>query len=389
MTPLSCGEVRAALAGIGEAAGAPVAPETWATLVARGAVSGDREAPAITPVGRHVLAELEARAARTDPLPLDLVAEELGRVLGQLDARAKTAEYFLAALGPLTPPAALPLLRPVAALLANLRQGPDDLAEGFRNIWGSVEVMGGDPRDRLLAAALLSASDAPIERIYSPLMATTQTLRARAGPTVPAVTVATILHLLPGPDGSPAVPAYLELRRSATTEEGAAILAASGRAVAELLTQRSEVLSQLDPTSAPSQDARVAAGFLAVTDRTSGPDLERLRSLSDGLRGRFAAPLTPAAILTGLNWLSPSELLNWWTKAVEIARARQLAPTPPELATLGLALLLGVAPSDLAGTPSVGPPSRLEVVAHLVAVSAWVYGPLLGASARPAGAVPA
>ncbi len=389
MTPLSCGEVRGALAGLDSGRGTTTSPEIWATLAHRGAVSGDPSSPTLTAVGRHVLAELEARAARTDPLPLDLVAEELGRVLASLDQRAKTAEYFLAELGPLTPPTALPLLRPVAALLASLRKGPDELAEGFRNVWGSVEVMGGDPRDRLLAAALLVASDAPIETIYSPLMATTASVRSRAGAGVPAVSVATVLHLLPRPDGTPALEAYLELRRAVATEEGAAILAATGRPPAELLADRGDLLARLAGSGPPSQDARVAAGFLSATGRPSPAELERLRALASGLASRFAGPLTPAAIVTGLDWLSPPELLNWWGKAVEIARARQLAPTAPELATLGLAFVLGIRPDELAGTGTVAVPSRLGSLARLVAVSAWVYGPLLGAAARPAGAVTA
>lgn len=387
MAPLSCGEVRAALAGIGAGTGGPVPAGVWSTLLARGAVVGDPSAPRLTPVGRHVLAELTARRGRADPLSLDDLAGELARVVSDLDERAKTAEYFLAELGPVTPPEALPLLRPVAVLLANLHRGPSELAEGFRNVWGSVEVMGGDPRDRLLAAGLLYALGAEIDRIYSPLMATTNTVRARAGPAVPAVTVATILHLNPLPDGAPAVEPYLELRKGLLTEEGAAMAATLGRPPGEYLGRRQQLLAQLSPGPDPPLDARVAAGYLSVTAVSPGPDLARVAGLRDGLMARFPQPITPAAILAGIDWLEVPELLNWFEKAAEIARARKLAPTPPELSTLALALVLGLRPTDLAGIRDVRAPARVEELGRLVALASWVYGPLLGASRRPAGAV--
>ncbi|HKV90790.1 MAG TPA: hypothetical protein VJQ43_06315, partial [Thermoplasmata archaeon] len=161
---MTSGAVRTYLSSL--ASGRPdsrAPPEVWESLVRNGAVEGSPDSPTLTDVGRHVLSELEVRASRTDPLPLDSVAQQLNRVGADLENVAKSASYFLAELGPVVPIEALPLLRMVAVGLANRRETPEEIAEAFRNIWGSVEVMGGDARDRLLAAELLDAEGASIE----------------------------------------------------------------------------------------------------------------------------------------------------------------------------------------------------------------------------------
>ncbi|MCI4331882.1 MAG: hypothetical protein L3K19_08595, partial [Thermoplasmata archaeon] len=197
MANVNCGQVRAYLSGL--MAGTPVLPDpgVWDTLLAHGAVTGSASAPELTPVGRHVLSELQIRASRVDAMPLDVVAGQLGRVLEDLDHVARTAEYFLAELGPLTPPDAIVLLRPVAVALANRRETPEELAQEFRNTWGSVEVMGGHAADRLLAAELLTASSAPIETMYAPMMNTVSKIREAVGNGTPAVATAAILHIWP------------------------------------------------------------------------------------------------------------------------------------------------------------------------------------------------
>ena len=341
-------------------------------------------APTLTAVGKHVLGELEVRAYRADSMTLDAVAEQLSRVLNDIDNVAKTAEYFLAELGPLTPPEALPLLRPVAVGLANRRETPEELAEEFRNLWGSVEVMGGDPRDRLLAAALLHAARADVEHVYSPMMTTSATVREVAGAAAPAVTVAALLHLNPGPDGQAPWDAYLALRRTTRTEEGAAMLAATGRPVDELLTTRAGFLKTIAAGRTPSGDDQVAAGFLTTAGASPSVHLPRVMELAKSLGTRFNSPIVAASVLGMLDWLSPAELVNWLDKATDVVRSRKLAPTPAELATLGLTLVLGLPPSEFATSSATQIPPLLHL-ADVVAVNAWVYGELIpvGAAPRP------
>ena len=383
MPVLTSGEVRRYLASL--AAGSPgtLDPASFQLLVSRGAVSGTAASPNITPVGRHVLTELEVRAYRADPMSLDAVAEQLTRVLTDLDNVAKTAEYFLAELGPVTPPEALPLLRPVAVGLANRRETPEELAEEFRNVWGSVEVMGGDPRDRLLAAALLHAAGADIEHVYSPMMSTSATVREVAGPRSPAVTVSALLHLNPGADGAVPWDAYLALRKSTRTEEGAAMLAATGRPVAELLAHRTSFLGSIAAGRTPSGDEQVAAGFLTTAGASVSVHVPRAIELAKSLGTRFSSPIVAASVLGMLDWISPAELMNWLDKATDVARARKLAPTPRELAALGLTMVLGLPPSEFATSNALAIPP-LRHLANIVAVNGWVYGELIppGAPAR-------
>lgn len=376
MSPASSGEVRRFLAALASGTAPSVDPSLWESLVGHGAVSGSQGAPSITPVGRHVLSELEVRAYRTDALPLETVAGQLTRVLGDLDGVAHTAEYFLAELGPVTPPEALPLLRPISIELANRRETPEELAEEFRNIWGATEVMGGNPRDRLLAAALLQAGGANMEKVYAPMMTTSIAVRDAAGPRSPAVTIAALLHLNPRADGSVALDAYLALRKIARTEEGAAILAATGQDPASLTARRAALLSQLAQGGTPTGDDQVAAGYLAVCGADPARHLPRLSTLRGLLQRRFPSPEVAGALLAVADWLEPAELVNWLDKAQEIAQRRRLAPTPRELSALGLALVLGLPPSEFIaeGAATVRPLVRL---ANLVAVTAWVYGELI------------
>jgi len=380
------GEVRRYLAGLASGTPGTLDATSFQTLLTRGAVAGTLAAPTLTPVGKHVLAELEVRAYRADAMSLDAVADQLTRVLNDLDNVAKTAEYFLAELGPVTPPEALPMLRPVAVGLANRRETPEELAEEFRNIWGSVEVMGGDPRDRLLAAALLHAAGADMQRIYSPMMATSITVREAVGPKAPAVTVAALLHLNRDAADPPPYEAYLKLRRSTRTEEGAAMLASSGRPVDELLVTRAGILTSLSAGRAPSGDEQVAAGYLTIAGANAQVHLPRVAELTKSLGTRFTAPIVAASVLGMLDWISPAELVNWLDKASDLARSRKLAPTPGELAALGLTIVLGLPPSEFA-TSSATQIAPLLRLANVVAVNAWVYGELVPAGAPPRAAV--
>jgi hypothetical protein len=375
VSPPTCLEVRAYLASVGAHAPHPVDPGTWKELLSKGAVAGTSEAPTLTPVGQHVLSELEVRAYRTDALTLDFVADQLSRVLGDMEGVAKTAEYFLAELGPVTPGEALPLLRPVAIELANLRGRPEELAEQFRNVWGGVEVMGGNPRDRLLAAALLHAAGAPMDKIYSPMMTTITSVREVAGPRAPAVTVAALLELGAGLEGKPRLEAYLALRSTTRTEEGAAMLAATGQPVEAIRATRAALLARLAQGRRPTGDDQVAAGYLAVCGADIDRHLPRVETLTKSLGDRFPNPIVAASVLSMADWLSPAELINWLDKAYQIAHSRQLAPTRRELSTLGLALVLGLPPSEFATTDRTRP--LLTRLADLVAVNAWVYGELI------------
>ena len=145
---------------------------------------GDTATAQLTEVGAHVLQELELRASRVDGMALDEFAGQLGRVYSDLDSVAHTSEYFLADLGPIVPPEALSRLRPVGRT-GQPAETPEELAQEFRAIWGGTEVMGGDARDRLMAAELLHAAQASMEEIYSPMMTTSITVRETAGPRAP------------------------------------------------------------------------------------------------------------------------------------------------------------------------------------------------------------
>lgn len=378
----NCGPVRTYLSALASGNASAPAPGVWEALAVHGAVSGTPSAPTLTPVGRHVLAELQLRAYRTDAVPLDRVAGDLSRVLTEFDTVVRAAEYFLQDLGPVVPTVALPLLRPVSLGLANRRETPEELASEFRAVWGGVEVMGGDPRDRLLAAELLNAASADMSHLYSPIMNMTDRIREKLGPGRPSIAPATILQMGAGEDGSPSLDGFLSIRTAAGGEEAAALLVAGRTDATEALAARDRLAAALGGADAPSADARHAATFL-VASRHEDLPIERIRALADHLGGAVAHPLTAAALLAEHVGLSPEEIVDWHTKAVAVLTQRQLAPTPREIGALAIALLHGLPDSEFLA-PTAGGAAAVPVsVPALTAIHAWMYRPLLGAETAP------
>ncbi|HYK92662.1 MAG TPA: hypothetical protein VEY07_01295 [Thermoplasmata archaeon] len=366
------------------ASGRSLTPDdpTWGVLEAHGALAGSASAPQITAVGRHVLAELEVRSPRTDGLTLDAVANQLARVAGDLDQVARTAEYFLAELGPVAPPDVLPLLRPVALGLANRRETPEELAAEFRNVWGSVEVMGGSSRDRLLAAELLTASDAKMETMYSGLMSTTTALREKYGAGTPAVASAALLHIHPGPSGEPSLEAFHSLRAGGLGFEEAALLAGLPDAPAAIMAQRQQTATLVAAAtgSTPAQ-AGHAGSLLAAFGADPSRHVERVRQLGESMRGRLPEIPTAAALLSSIEWLDPPEISNWVEQAIGFVRLRRVAPTDPELAVLGIASVRGLPRSEFDGAATeAGARQARAASAEILAIHAWMYRPLVASS---------
>jgi hypothetical protein len=385
VTTVTCGAVRTYLAALAVGGTPPSpSPELWESVARHGAVSGSAAAPTITDIGKRVLPELEVRASRTDPLPLETVAEQLDRIGADLDNVARSASYFLAELGPVTPVEALPLLRIVAVGLANRRETPEEIAEEFRNVWGSVEVMGGDPRDRLLAAELLNAASASIEQMYAPMVQTMERVRAKGGPRTPAVTVAAVLHVAAGSGSPPALDAFFALRAEAGGDEAAALLAATGRPPNEAIAMRDQWIGRLPKLDA--LDSRLAATYLACEPATRTDVASRIHALLPLLAPKFTRPGVAAALLAMSAPIEPAELVNWLEKAGVMTRARKLAPTPAELDALALALVHGLPAAEFVATAADAALYEPSTVS-LVALHAWLYRPLV-AEPKAAEAAP-
>ena len=220
MTGISCREARDLLQACSEGR---AIPHGWAELFGAGTIAGTPAHPMLTPEGAQTLRALDLRAYRADAEPLEAVLAETRHVVQLIDQAARAAEVFLTDLGPITPPEALPYLRVVAVGLANRRGEPDELVERFRQVWGMVEVMDGDARDRLLAAELLDAAGASESEIYAPMIRTTDRLRsaARFGPSRPPPSCT----WTPTEPPDPPIDEWREARRALPTDEMAALLA--------------------------------------------------------------------------------------------------------------------------------------------------------------------
>lgn len=365
------------------AVSAGTAPSTDSVLFEdlrrRGALSGTADHPALTAVGQHVLNELKIRAYRLDAMGLDAVSEELGATLSDLDGVARVVTYFLSELGPIIPPEAVPYTRISAAGLANRRTDPEELAELFRNVWGMVEVMESDGRDRLLAAELLARSPVPVSRMYAPIMHTMEMLiQGSPAPRTPAGTAA-ILHLFPSPTPEAKIAEYRRWRGSVGSDEAAALLA--GAVPFEQASRLEKITAALSGGKAALGDAAHAAACLLILHPEPETAATRTAELGARFQGRLPTPLTAAALLVTRHTLSTDEMADWVEKAVGIASTRRLAPTPPELFAMGIGLVHGVAPDRFQGVPVVATavPESGSAILGLVALHAWIYRAALNA----------
>jgi hypothetical protein len=376
---VTCGLVRGYLSELAQGRTPPPHRAVWESLSPRNALTGSFEHPEITTVGEQVLRELEIRAYRVDPMPLDAVAAQVGAAIARLGETAEATEYFVAELGPVPPVAVLPLLRIVASDLAPRPEPADDLVEAFKNAWGSMEVLGGSSEDRLLAAELMVGSGVPQESFYSPMMATVDQLRSD-GSRVPLAT-ATLLHLYPSVTATPSLERWRTARRTVGQDEEAALLSHMPDLERSLDSWR----AWFDRLEGETNDRRFAAAYLALGGAPTPERESRLRETVELVRRSFERPLLASALLVAQLPFRPAELVDWLTKATDIATVRQLAPNRAELSVIGLSLLRGLPPSD--GTSS-GPPMLRGILSGAglpaqVALHAGLFRPLRASLPRP------
>ncbi len=360
------------------AGGGAVPPSpAFSEMLARQAVEGPPDAARLTPIGQHVLGELETRAYRCDGWPIDRLAEEETGVMNVLDDTAHAAEYFLSDLGPIIPDDAVPYLRIVSIGLANRRESPEELAERFRNVWGMLEVMGGDARDRLVGVELLMASGAAMSQIYAPMVSTVDALRAAGA--VRAVGPAAILHLEPPGAAGSVVDRWVAARQKVPNDEAAALLA-----TVQALPAQAKAFEGFRTAfaTAPEMGGQISAAIYLASQGAS-PDgglTERVLATARLFAPKSRRPLLSAALVTSEHGgLSPQELYDWVEKAAGVAGRRRVAASPSEFPALGLALVEGLPRNVFEGVPQMpgagtGP---LEEAATLLALHAWVYRSIL------------
>ena len=352
------------------ASGRSPAPDAsvWTALAPQNALIGSLDHPGLTPLGETVLRELTLRAYRTDSLPLDRVARDIGLTVGNLSRMATNAEYFLAEVGPVPPVEVVPELRIIAAALTGRPVAAEDIVSSFKAVWGEVEVLGGDDRDRLFAAGLLAGADFGRLGLYGPFMSTVEDLRARGARS--PIAAAALLHLHPGPTEVAPVALWAEARRTTSGDAAAALLAGAGPAAVAAFDGMRRGLS------GEGSDVEATALLLAAptTDRSSR--LERIRGMVPLLRDRFRFPMTAAAIATADTPFRPEETADWLSKSTAAVTAVGLAPTPGELSILGLALFAGLDPSGLASHAPEAPErprTRPLPTASAAILHAWMY----------------
>lgn len=372
--PLTCAQTLDLLTAA--SAGRAVADtSSFEELRRRQAVGGSPAQPQVTPIGQHVLQELRLRSYRCATWPVDTLSEELSKVLREIETIARNAQYFLSDLGPITPAEALPYLRIVSVGLANRRETPEEVAERFRNVWGMVEVMGSDARDRLLAAELLTGARVPMDSLYTPMVTVAEELKA-LGANRPVAAAALLQMGNPAPPPKQALADWKGARQSVPTDEAAALLA---RVRTDASAGRTFDSARAAFESAGGLGGKISASvYLAAVGADAATTAPRATEVAKILPKTLRRPLLGGALLAAAQPLAPPELLDWLVKASAAAQRCQLASQPPEFDALGIALVEGLPTDTFRGVPRASHPmSPLGEAATLLALHAWIYRPLL------------
>jgi hypothetical protein len=383
MPGVTCQEARQLLRSAASGRSVSGPSPAWTALERLGALAGTPEHPSLTPAGEQGLRELDLRAYRADAWPLDTVLMESQRVAASIEEAARIAALFLNDLGPIVPPESLPYVRVVATGLANRRGEPGELAGQFRQVWGMVEVMGGDARDRLLAAELFQATGASMTEVYAQVVNTSEQL-TEWGAAWP-MSSAAVMHIDPHRVPHPPLHGWQEARKTMPSDDMASLLAMvslepSGR-------RRFEAFRDLfakDPgISGQYSEARrlSTALYLAAIGADPAEGIARISKTASLLSSEAGRPLLLAAILThgaALGNLAPEELVEWVHHAAAAANRAQLAATDAEFEALGVAIVEGLPADVFANPPSGGHlPNPFADAVTLLALHAWIYRGIL------------
>ncbi|MGI0151352.1 MAG: hypothetical protein ACREC5_05400, partial [Thermoplasmata archaeon] len=124
------------------------------------------------------------------------------------------------------------------------------------------------------------------------------------------------------------------------SDEAAAVLAGGSRAPGRESQFKS--LASAIAAGGPRSDAERAALHLMLLSEDPTSRVPKVLALGRHLKDHLPMPLLASAVLVGRHDLTPEELADWIAKATQIAKARRLAPSPPELAAIGVALVNGL-----------------------------------------------
>ncbi len=392
MTEISAREVLDFLRAASSTPAPPASGPVYEMLLAHRVVTSSGSGAALTPVGETVRAELELRSYRLGDLPLEALSTEMSELAEEMDRVAHSAESFLGDVGPLPPPESFDYMPMAATCVAHADLEADELAESFRNCWGLIDVLEGEAPDRLLAAVLLMRSGAPTGRFYGHLMTTLPTVRRAVPPPSHPVTVAALLHLYPKLAAEAPLAEWGRWRAKAGSDVAAALLA--GRPADPAFEGRLRKLTDALAPGSDRKEAGPAALHLLLLREDAEARVPKVLALAALLRGRLPAPVVAASVLVGRHDLSPEELLDWVTKAAEIARNRHLARAPAALTALGVAIVAGLA-TERFHRPGAPPPAMddadageetdSQAVSNLVALQGVLYRRILASPPTPAG----
>ena len=303
---------------------------------------GDRYA-ALTGTGQVATRDLAVRLYRVADSDFAAYWADQQKVAGAFDALAAGAASYAQGLGTALPQLDRSYLW--AASLDLTHRQPDASTGGpkFLNTYRAVANLTSNDENRLLAAEVLFAIDAPIEGQLPALKEVVQQVRKLGVPSESALGVASVLLLGRRADGSIAYDPLRQFLTATRSYEAAALLAVDNVPIdglsAKLLGARSLFASW---GYQASEDVELASAFLATSDLPIDGVQTKLAIVARGLNTYLEYPLVAAAILASVASLEANETLNLLEQAYQVIGRRAMPMTQSELICLGVRMVYGI-----------------------------------------------
>jgi hypothetical protein len=193
---------------------------------------------------------------------------------------------------------------------------------------------------KLTAAETLVASGHDVDSLEA-LANIDQQIRQSANvPEEISAGIATTIFCGGNPD---ALTRFDDVFSKATKSFAAAALLSISKETQDDLRQKFETFKSIFDLwgYSPSEDADLAAAYMAVAKLSETDAREKTSVLANALKAEFGFPLVPAAILTSIRALNADELLDLAEKAASILQPFTVGLAHSELANLSIRMIYG------------------------------------------------
>jgi hypothetical protein len=227
--------------------------------------------------------------------------------------------------------------------LGKLQGDPEQLEERFMAAYNSLQRYNSDVLNKLMAAEIMTATNADFVALSSSLEDLEKRLRESAYvPEEQSIAIAAML-LYGGADTEATITRLVNFSGLTESKEAAAILAVTNLPEEGLEGKFRGYKEMFDDWGySTSDDTDLAAAYLSISPLVANDIKEKMNTIVDALKSDLQYPLVAATILTSMSTLEATEALDLMEKGVTILQAYATNLGRSELVSLAVRMVHGV-----------------------------------------------